>query len=244
MDMIRNCGRRVSIFLFFVLLASSLSAGSSSKTAFELYEKQDCKGAYGRYMEMLGSGYTNWEIYYNAGNCLYRLQDYAGAHLYYLRAKRKSPRTKDIKYNLKIVRQRLGIDERKKSGVEAYLDYFTEDEFRTAVTFLTWLFFITAALFVMTKRELLLWLSAAFLITGAFSIASLYAKIQDNRGGVNAVVMKEENMMSGPGASYKVIAVIPAGMEADVYDGEKGWLFLSVAGKRGWLEKKSVEKVD
>jgi len=228
MDMIRNCGRRVSIFLFFVLLASSLSAGSSSKTAFELYEKQDCKGAY----------------YYNAGNCLYRLQDYAGAHLYYLRAKRKSPRTKDIKYNLKIVRQRLGIDERKKSGVEAYLDYFTEDEFRTAVTFLTWLFFITAALFVMTKRELLLWLSAAFLITGAFSIASLYAKIQDNRGGVNAVVMKEENMMSGPGASYKVIAVIPAGMEADVYDGEKGWLFLSVAGKRGWLEKKSVEKVD
>jgi len=222
---------------------SSSSAGAAD-TGEDLYKKQNWKGAFEFYKDRIDSGSLGWEERYNAGNCLFRMGKYPGARLFYLRAKKIKPRSGDINYNLKVVREKLGVTEEPKSVSSAFAAFFTADEFKTAVIFFTWLFFITAVIYVLTKREFALWASAAFFVIDAFAYGALYAKINGGPEGGSGIVMREESMQSGPGGSYKVIASVPAGMKADIYDEEDEWFFVRVARSGGWIRKNAIEKID
>ncbi len=238
-------------FVFTSFAAASrpgaLSASSAVGAADEgedLYKKQDWRGAFEFYKGLIDSPQCGWEEYYNAGNCLFRMGKYPDARLYYLRAKTLRPRSGDINYNLKVVREKLGVTETPKTVSSSLAAFFTADEFKTAVTFITWLFFITAVIYILTKREFALWAAAAFFVIDAFAYGALYAKIKGGPKGGSGIVMREENMQSGPGGSYKVIASVPAGMKTDIYDEEEGWFFVRVAGSSGWIRKNAIEKIE
>jgi len=230
-----------------ILFAASFFVFASlaqADTGEELYKKQHWRGAFEFYKEFIDAGSCGWEEYYNAGNCLFRMGKYPKARLYYLRAKKLKPRSGDINYNLKVVREKLGVTETPKSALSAFADFFTADEFKTGVTFLTWLFFASAIIYILIKREFFLWASAALFVIDAFTCGALYAKIKGGPAGGSGIVMREESMQSGPGGSYKVIASVPAGWKADIYDEEEGWFFVRVAGSDGWVRKTAIAKIE
>ncbi|MBU3956153.1 tetratricopeptide repeat protein [bacterium] len=241
----------VPAFFVFVSFAAAASRPGMREAASavagqgeEMYQKQDWRGALEIYKGLIDSGVASWEEYYNAGNCLFRMEKYPEARLYYLKAKKLSPRADDINYNLKVVREKLGITEAPKSLSSVFTAFFTADEFRTAVTFMTWLFFIMAVIYILTHREFALWAAAAFFVIDVFVYGALYAKIKGGPALGSGIVMMEENMQSGPGGSYKVIASVPAGIKADIYDEEEGWFFVRVADSSGWIRKTALEKIE
>ena len=210
----------------------------------DIYKKQNWRGALEFYKSRADSPGACWEDYYNAGNCFFRMGKYPEARLYYLRAKKLSPRSSDINYNLRVLDEKLGLPDTPEGALAALAALFTEDEFKTAAVIVTWLFFIAASLHVFTKSELFLWLAAALFVTGAFAWGALYAKMNGGPDGGYGIVMREEGMQSGPGASYKVIASVPAGMKAAIYDGEEGWIFVRVADSSGWIRRGALEKIN
>ncbi|MEA2081857.1 MAG: SH3 domain-containing protein [Elusimicrobiota bacterium] len=226
----------VSLFVFAPF--ASADAGE------DLYKKKDWKGALEFYKGIIDSGQGGWEEYYNVGNCFFRMGKYPEARLYYFRAKKISPRQDDIDYNLKVAVEKLGVQETPESVLSVFADFFTESEFKAAATFLTWLFFALAVMWVLTKREFVLWTAAALFVIDAFAYGVLYAKMRGGPDKGFGIVMREAGMQSGPGGSYKVIASVPAGMLTGIYDEEDGWFFVRVAGSSGWIRKNALEKIE
>ncbi|MFH2084537.1 MAG: tetratricopeptide repeat protein, partial [Candidatus Omnitrophota bacterium] len=231
------------VFAAMMLAATIFVPFAAADEGEDLYQKQNWRGAFEFYKSRIDADQGGWEDCYNAGNCLFRMGKYPEARLYYLRAKKLSPRSRDINYNLQVLGEKLSLPDVPQSALASLGDLFTEDEFRTAVVVVTWLFFFAAMLHVFTKSELSLWLAAALFVTGAFAWGALYAKMNGGPTGGYGIVMREEGMQSGPGASYKVIASVPAGMKAAIYDEEEGWLFVRVAASSGWIRKSALEKI-
>jgi len=71
-------------------------------------------------------------LLYNLGNCAFRMGLFSEAVLFYKRALLRLPRDKEVKFNLGLAEQRLGIDpsshETFGAAVEALADSFTPQE--------------------------------------------------------------------------------------------------------------------
>ncbi|MCD6412554.1 MAG: tetratricopeptide repeat protein [Elusimicrobia bacterium] len=233
------------VFLAFAVFVGSAfaSAGEVFAEANKLYENQKWAESEKLYKSLLDDGYDNWQIFYNLANCYYRLGEIPLAHLYYLKALHRAPRNEDITYNIGVVRKSLSLKLRKKGIVAAFLDYFKLDELMISTAVLWWAIFLLLAIFVKTRKEILIWFVSVIFIFFGFSSAALYAKIDREKPGRRAVVMRNGNLLSGPGAGYKVIVEVPAGVVAEILDEESGWAQIAISGNRGWIETKTLGKI-
>ena len=67
------------------------------------YEQGDYQKAAGLYRRMLEEGYESGNLYYNLGNCYYKLKQKGRAILYYEKARRLIPGDADLQTNLTYV---------------------------------------------------------------------------------------------------------------------------------------------
>jgi len=110
--------KKLSIILFFglIILVFATSAFAKPKSvlandfkeASELYREGNITGAIDAYEKILGEGWESSAIYYNLGNCYFKIGDLARSILNYEKSKILSPRDKSIDFNLSYVRSRLG----------------------------------------------------------------------------------------------------------------------------------------
>jgi tetratricopeptide (TPR) repeat protein len=77
--------------------------GARFQKANELYAANSYDSALARYEKILGAGTKNDALYYNMGNCYYRLMKPGLARLYYEKAAALSPGDPDIEANINIV---------------------------------------------------------------------------------------------------------------------------------------------
>jgi len=231
------------IYILLFTVNAVAAAMDASDRASALYENMDWKGALSEYEKLIDEGYTNWQIYFNAGNCFFRMGDFPRARLYYLRAERRMPREKDIKYNLSIVGKKLNLREENAGFLILFIKYFSMSEVKNAVVGTFWILMILTALFIIKRREFFVWSGAFVFIVWVFEVSVLYGKAGYEKKGKCAVVLEKENMLSGPGTSYKVIAEIPAGCDIQIYDREEGWVFAKVSTSGGWIREDAIEKI-
>lgn len=110
----RNSGDTVRIILLFVVLCFSgfvnasvdtakSQQGDSSETAAAAYAKGDYQQAAECYTKLLKVG-ESAELYYNLGNCEYRLGNITQSIIAYERALRLNPGDSDTRYNLQFLR--------------------------------------------------------------------------------------------------------------------------------------------
>ncbi|MFH1353483.1 MAG: tetratricopeptide repeat protein [bacterium] len=233
----------VPFHLFFFAAFSFADDFQVFKEANKLYESQNLQGAVSKYSALLKNGYVNWQIFYNLGDCYFRLNDLPKAHLYYLKAQRQNPRAADVKYNIEITRKALNLPARPSGFLVSFIKFFSLKEFKIIVTVIFWLVMGGATFYIITKREVLAWSAAFLFIIEIFFAVSLFAKSRYEEPGRWAVSLAGGNLMSGPGSGYKVIAQIPEGLEVEVFERENGWAFLSVPENRGWLEEENIGEI-
>lgn len=82
----------------------SIIKGATKKQADEAYEKEDYQKAAQLYESLMAEKGVSSELYYNLGNCYYKLDNIAGAVLNYERAYMLDPGDADIRANLALAR--------------------------------------------------------------------------------------------------------------------------------------------
>jgi len=103
--MINRLFRRIIVSFVIVVLCSGIKGFAGEKE--QLFSEGNAFYQEGKYSEtlkayqrILDMGYESGSLYYNVGNCYYKLQDIGRAILFYERAKKFMPGDEDLKINL------------------------------------------------------------------------------------------------------------------------------------------------
>jgi len=255
--------RKVYIIILFVILLPftlhALQPGKNSKSdkweelfhkGNQLYKDGNYESALNSYLEVLGSGYSGGDLYYNMGNACYRLKMIGHAVLYYERARAFMPRDPDLEYNLRYVRK-LTKDAVEDHGSIMSSVFFWTASMTTGEVF--WIFVIinfflwgSLTLRLFFKKEWTFYVSIFFLavwiVSGALSVWKYYAKASDDR----AVVLPEQaDVLSGPYAGDTLLFKLHAGTIVAEERSEDNWKLIRLPDdRRGWIKANAVEKIN
>lgn len=198
-------------------------------------------------------GIRNGRLYYNIGNCYFRLEDLGRAVLYYRRAEQYIPNDPNLRQNLDFARRkrldRIDVPERTRALKTVLFFHYDFSQRARAMVFaagfgLCWAL-LTVRLFV--RSGLLAWCAAFAAVFSALMLGSLAAEWHQFRTVRPGVVIAAETVArKGDGTSYEPAFTEPlhAGTEFRVLENRGDWLQVALDdGRRCWLPSRDVECV-
>jgi hypothetical protein len=220
------------------------------------YQAGRFDSALATYGKVTDRGYENGPLYYNMGNCAYKLGRTGLAILYYEKARRFMPSDEDLRANLLLAN--LGVVDK----VEPRAEFLPLRLFRAAVHVLppAAMALITAGFFglavagaivyLLSRKRLpgMLGLRGAVLFGVLFGVAGLLwlGRLQTDRSTVEAVILTTKvDVMSAPGGRDSVESFsLHEGTKVRL-DRESGeWVEVVLAdGKVGWVLKSALGKI-
>lgn len=248
--------KKLLIFLFSLFLQFTASATPSLKVAADsAYMKENYQEAASLYEKVLEEGYSP-EIYYNLGNCYYRLEKIGPSVLNYERALLLSPGNGDIRHNLELARSKT-LDKISPLGeifivtwYKEVINWFSVDQW-AALGIICFIFvLIMLCLYLFSKvvliRKLGFYSSIVFILICILSnfFAWNQKHILINRS--TAVVMSTSvNVKSTPSENGTDLFVIHEGTKVTIIDPTmKGWKEIRLDdGKKGWIPTGSIEEI-
>ena len=249
--------RHLLLVILMTLIIQPAVAGHSNVAAFasanEAYRQGKFNEAALIYQAILRESQPTAALYYNLGNCHFKMQNTGLAILYYERALKESPFHRDARFNLNLANSMIR-DTFQVSGKLFLIQWW---QMASAVLptsiwvlihmILFVLCLISAALFLLKKsaRTKQHWfrLSLTLLI---FSVAFLGLGVQryyDTHIQRHAVVLKDTTtMMSSPGKGSSILGEFHEGTKLQVIRTEKGWYETKTPdGHKGWIPAGDAE---
>lgn len=262
----RNSGDTVRIILLFVVLCFSSfvnasvdtaksQQGDSSETAAAAYAKGDYQQAAECYTKLLKVG-ESAELYYNLGNCEYRLGNITQSIIAYERALRLNPGDSDTRYNLQFLRGKT-ID--KVVPVDEMFFVTWYHSLQNLMSIDAWAILAVSA-FVLALILILAYLFGSNILLrkigffGAlvglliFVLGLLFAyqrKVALSEHNIAIVLTPTLNVKATPAESSSDAFVIHEGTRLTITDSSmNAWYGVRLDdGKEGWLPKNSVEVI-
>ena len=262
----RNSGDTVRIILLFVVLCFSgfvnasvdtakSQQGDSSETAAAAYAKGDYQQAAECYTKLLKVG-ESAELYYNLGNCEYRLGNITQSIIAYERALRLNPGDSDTRYNLQFLRGKT-ID--KVVPVDEMFFVTWYHSLQNLMSIDAWAILAVSA-FVLALMLILAYLFGSNILLrkigffGAlvglliFVLGLLFAyqrKVAISEHNIAIVLTPTLNVKATPAESSADAFVIHEGTRLTITDSSmNAWYGVRLDdGKEGWLPKNSVEVI-
>lgn len=262
----RNSGDTVRIILLFVVLCFSgfvnasvdtakSQQGDSSETAAAAYAKGDYQQAAECYTKLLKVG-ESAELYYNLGNCEYRLGNITQSIIAYERALRLNPGDSDTRYNLQFLRGKT-ID--KVVPVDEMFFVTWYHSLQNLMSIDAWAILAVSA-FVLALMLILAYLFGSNILLrkigffGAlvglliFVLGLLFAyqrKVALSEHNIAIVLTPTLNVKATPAESSSDAFVIHGGTRLTITDSSmNAWYGVRLDdGKEGWLPKNSVEVI-
>ncbi|MES2829914.1 MAG: SH3 domain-containing protein [Bacteroidota bacterium] len=244
--------------LFLLSLVFVLAKGNDLQVlngANAAYKKGQFEVALKGYQQLLDSGYSSPDIYYNLGNANYRLDNIAAAILNYEKAHKLAPGDEDVEMNLRLANTRL------TDKIEGVPEFFLKRwwiSFITIFSIQVWsvlivLFFLSgfALLIVyLFSRELILKRTSFYagLVLVILALASMgIASAQDNyfRQHKDAIVFNGVvNVKSAPNDKQKTLYIIHEGTKVTVLEDNDNWLKVELPnGSVGWITAAAVKSI-
>ena len=262
----RNSGDTVRIILLFVVLCFSgfvnasvdtakSQQGDSSETAAAAYVKGDYQQAAECYTKLRKVG-ESAELYYNLGNCEYRLGNITQSIIAYERALRLNPGDSDTRYNLQFLRGKT-ID--KVVPVDEMFFVTWYHSLQNLMSIDAWAILAVSA-FVLALILILAYLFGSNILLrkigffGAlvglliFVLGLLFAyqrKVALSEHNIAIVLTPTLNVKATPAESSSDAFVIHEGTRLTITDSSmNAWYGVRLDdGKEGWLPKNSVEVI-
>jgi tetratricopeptide (TPR) repeat protein len=205
------------------------------------------------YQAILAMGYENGPLYYNMGNCCYKMSRIGQAILYYERARKRMPSDEDLKTNLALAN--LSTMDR----IEPQREFILVQAVRFAVRMIPRpvLTVLTALTYALSVALFILWLlsrkrfwrsaglrgavmsAAAFVLLGLL----LAGRVQEDRSFREAVVLAAKvEVMSAPGEQGGVeVFSLHEGTKVRL-DRESGqWMEIILPDRKvGWVKKDAL----
>ena len=235
------------ILLICFWLAAALSASAADlQSAEELYREGKFATALGQYEELLKTYPNNAHLYYNIGNCYFKMGTVGLAVANYYRAFRLSPRDGDIRHNLALSLENSG-ERLVPTGMPEVLHklFFSLriDELKGLFFVVLWLFCLLGA-FWLVKRRLGRVTLIVLAIVGFLAVWYVWrSKIEQAPLAVVAAPVAE--LRSGPGKNFPASANVAQGHLLLIQDTKDNWYDVVVKdqGLQGWIEADTLEKI-
>lgn len=189
------------------------------------------------------------DIFFNIGNCYYRMDSKGLAILNYQKAGVFLPRDADLKYNLAYVQNMTKDEELSQDNIIDttffWVKYFSQSELAAAFCLINVLFFAMLALRLFFKTELSYYISILFFITWIFCSVSLCFKLINSHFDNRVVILdKEVAVYAGPEKNDTLLFKLHEGTIGFFERNEYGFSLIRLAdGKRGWLTSSSIEVI-
>jgi tetratricopeptide (TPR) repeat protein len=259
-----------SVFLLWLLAPALFAQSPSSQQAAPFsasgvlaeyeqghgaYQAGDYQKAAACYEAAVHAGYQAFELYYNLGNCYYKLNQIGKCLLYYEKAKKLDPTDPDLLYNLDLARLRV-VDKiitppeyvwnKIWKSVKSVLSLD-----QLAVLFLLLLFAAVAVTIgkLFLEREpwrgliAYIWMPLV-IVTVALG---LYYMLRDNQSAheKEAIIMVEKvSVTSSPSNSGTEVFALHEGSKVRVAERRTGYVRITlIDGKVGWAPVSSLQEI-
>ncbi|MDD3905193.1 MAG: tetratricopeptide repeat protein [Candidatus Omnitrophica bacterium] len=248
----------VAVFLIIVSAVSAeekaLDPNKLFYSANSLYEKRDYEKSLEEYSRILDMGKTSGPLYYNMGNCYFKMGKLGYAILFYEKARRVMPQDGDLKANLDYAVSLIGgstVDTPRKNPVvsiiKAPFKDFSLNAIAVSVVFLYFVFAILLAIGIVTpvaaKKIRAMYpvaLSLLIISIGAFAIR--YYDEEILRRGI--VVNKGVEAKYEPIDKSTIFYRLQEGDEVSVIKTRDGWRQIRrIDGRVGWVPKTTIEEI-
>ena len=248
--------KKIVCILFALCLQVSLFAEPSLKVqADSAYAKENYLEASRLYEQVLEGGHSS-EVYYNLGNCYYRLEKVGPAVLNYERALLLSPGDSHIRHNLDLARNKT-LDKITPLGeifivtwYKSIINLLSVDQWATlaVICFILMLGMVALYLFGKQVRFRKIGFYSSLVLLLVCILSNVFAWNQKhillNRN--TAVVMSTSvNVKSTPSQTGTDLFVVHEGTKVTITDPSmKGWKEIKLDdGKTGWIPTESIEEI-
>ena len=242
----------VTLLLLLVATAANAATKSEADSAYVDGQYQKAAEAY----EQLLSEGVSPELYYNLGNCYYRMEEMPRAILAYERALRLAPGDADIRFNLQMARSKT-VDKIVPESEMFFSTWYrsvvnmasADGWARTALVSLA-LAIVLLLIYLFTNP---LWLRkvgffGGLLMLVVLLLSNVFAwqqlKQADNRSG--AIIFESAvPVKSTPTVGGTDLFILHEGTRVDIIDNTMAdWKEIRVPdGKQGWVEAKQIEVI-
>ena len=233
---------------------SAQDADSLWNQAVKDYTEENYQEALAGFTALEADGYVSRELYYNIGNCYYKLGNSLGQSiLYYERALKLDPSYEDAQVNLAIAREYTldRIDE-----VPEFILLTWIKAFRDTVSSDAWAW-IALALFLVTAVMVLLFrfggspalrktafalAVAALLMTIISAVFAFNLRSALESDDEAVVTVPVSSVKSSPGSADQSLFILHEGTKVAVMDSLGEWYRIELSdGRQGWMEAEDVE---
>lgn len=242
--------------ILYVLLFSALGAFAQNEALFERATVSYNEGAYEEaiesYMEILGSGEHSAALYYNLGNCYYKLNQIAPSIYHYEKALLLDPSDKEIKNNLAYAQQMTidSIEPLPESGLtkiyNSIIGWLSFDQWAYGAVVLMVLFVLAYLAYYFLRysshKRIAFLSSMVSLILSVICLAFAFVEHKHYTSEQPAIVFAEECMVkSEPNNRSTEVFLLHEGTKVKVLDGLEDYRKIELAdGKIGWVQQDNV----
>jgi len=243
------------ILLFVSFVSNSQSANELFKEGNTFYKVEDYNRAMGVYLAIEEKGLESSDLYYNLGNCYYKLNKVAPAIYYYEKALKLNPTNEDAQHNLTFAK-RMTLDVIEDLP-KTFLQRFSKNVIQK-YTFDTWALiaviasFLASLLFLLyhfsgsSKMKLLYFNTTIFsvfvMLVSVFFAFDNYDSVQKNRTAI--IFAAKTEIKNAPTASSDEVFELHEGTKVIILDELDNWKKIKIAdGKVGWINQDNLKEI-
>jgi tetratricopeptide (TPR) repeat protein len=254
--------KRIPIIIFMIIFCGGVFAEEARKedpnklfyVGNSMYEKRDYEKAIGEYKKILDLGLESGNLFYNIGNCYFKLGKLGHAILNYEKARRVIPQDRDLKANLDYAKSAVSGPDysafAKNFIVSAIKAPFKELNVNAIIISGLAFYYILIALGIFTMlnpfftKRTLPFAIIIFLIF-AVNMAALGIRYYDEnilKRGI--VVQKDVECKYEPIDKSTTYYRLHEGEEAIIVKVRSGWSQIkSIDGKIAWVKEGAIEEI-
>jgi tetratricopeptide (TPR) repeat protein len=250
----------ILLSIFILLNTNNLLAQHShyeelNSLAINSYNNEDFEKSIEHYQSIEQMGIFSHEIYYNLGNCFFKVKNYPMAILYYERALKLKPNDNDTKYNLNIANQYI------TDKIEVLPELFFET-WKREISFLfhttTWSILSIVLSFLFAICFFIYYISKEIQLKKIFFVASIisivfcfisyfagnyqYNIYTNNKTAI--IFASSVTVKSSPTENSGNLFVVHEGTKISILEELNGWLKIMLSdGNEGWIQQSTVERI-
>ncbi len=248
----------VILITLFLTTYFHIPLGANENTARfhqanQLYQQSEFQAALGHYQAILKSGYESGPLYYNMGNCYYKLNDVAHAILNYERALKFMPNDEDLKTNLALTQLNVVDQITPRPNfilfriVSGFL-FLIPQSVLFLLLAITYIIAMTALIArLISRHRSIRQISTKISLFSAFIcilfFLMLFGQWQTEKTCIEGIIMAPSVAVKGsPGDSGVDVFTLHTGTKVRLDQTTGGWTEIILEdGKVGWVKKEVLE---
>lgn len=245
----------IAAFFVFSLSCINLPAEDSLRQGFaeanQLYEAGKYEEALGKYRQ-LEESVSHWKLFYNMGNCFYKLNRFVQAKIYYLRAERLKPFDESIQKNIEIVNKQFS-DEILQEKPDFIAKVVKKIETAISLNFVSVVLVIAIVilnlfifLLIKKRKSRLLIYGVSFSLIIAILLFSyhVYRVKKQNLRDTAVIIQPDSTLRSGPGDTNTILFKVNPGIKVKIIDKSRDWVQVTASKEiAGWIEENNIERI-